>query len=265
MLIRIVAIVVGMFVLAFLVGPSGVGAPSAAPSAGPERAPTTSPAIIQVRPVSYPLDAQLDMVLPKVQFQKAPLHEAIHWLRSRADLNVVVDYRGIESAGIDLNAPVDLDLKSVAVGDVLTVLLFTNSVPTAALRYEMRGNIVVITTSEKLAGDTVVKVYDIADIILAERERQRVLYPFTPNPAATQPNPSPNDRREPKTSEEIVEDLTRLIQDSVMPDDWRETGGMYGSIKELSGRLIIDQRRDGHRQIEVLLAAIRETGRLPGK
>lgn len=59
--------------------------------------------------------------------------------------------------------------------------------------------------------------------------------------------------------EQSIEDVTRLITDSVSPDSWRETGGMYGSIKELSGQLVITQTADNHRAVATLLTQIRES------
>jgi hypothetical protein len=61
-----------------------------------------------------------------------------------------------------------------------------------------------------------------------------------------------------KTKEQLVEDIIRLIQETVAPETWRETGGMFGAIKELSGQLIVTQTAENHRALTDLLEQLRE-------
>jgi len=50
-----------------------------------------------------------------------------------------------------------------------------------------------------------------------------------------------------------------LIQETVVPDAWREAGGSVGAIRELSGQLIIIATPQMHEQIAKLLHLIRES------
>ena len=59
------------------------------------------------------------------------------------------------------------------------------------------------------------------------------------------------------TFEEMVESITRLIEDAVDTDSWKDNGGSTGAMRELAGRLIITQTPSAHRQIVNLLRTLR--------
>jgi len=56
-----------------------------------------------------------------------------------------------------------------------------------------------------------------------------------------------------KTREQRVEDVTRLIQETIAPDTWREQGGTIGGLRELDGQLIVTQIEENHRLLRQLL------------
>jgi hypothetical protein len=270
MSMKIVTAVAALVVLAFLAGRLGIGSAPAGPAPSPPQQPLItvtssmgSATVVEMLPVANSVEAKLNLVLPEVKFSKTSFDEAIETLRTRGNINLVVNWRSLDAAGIDRAVPISLTLKDVALGDALLAVLMNASTPTARVGYEPAGNVLLIDTGESLSKLTLLRVYDIADIVLAEQERQRILYPpdamREPQNAASG-NPVRNQRR---SSDEILEDLVKLIQERIAPDSWRETGGMTGSITELSGRLIIEHTRTGHRETEALLAALRATGRIP--
>ena len=55
------------------------------------------------------------------------------------------------------------------------------------------------------------------------------------------------------TRQELVDQIIKLITDTVAPDSWRDAGGSVGSIKELSGQLIVTQTPENQRQLTNLL------------
>ena len=62
-----------------------------------------------------------------------------------------------------------------------------------------------------------------------------------------------------RTREELIEEITTLIKDTVDPDSWRDNGGSVGSIRELSGQLIVTQTPKNQREVVSLLEGLRET------
>ena len=72
---------------------------------------------------------------------------------------------------------------------------------------------------------------------------------------------SGNDREEeegPKR-QDLVDAITKLITDTVAPDSWRDVGGSVGSMRELSGQLIVTQTPENQRLLSNLLEQLRET------
>src|SRR5258708_5731439 len=51
------------------------------------------------------------------------------------------------------------------------------------------------------------------------------------------------------TRDEAAEMLVRVITETVSPDTWRAAGGSIGSIRELSGLLVVTQTVEGHEQV----------------
>ena len=61
-----------------------------------------------------------------------------------------------------------------------------------------------------------------------------------------------------RTREEMVEEVTTLMRDTIDPDSWRDNGGSVGSARHLSGQLVVTHTREGHRGIAELLDELRE-------
>ena len=57
----------------------------------------------------------------------------------------------------------------------------------------------------------------------------------------------------------MIDDIKKLITDTVAPDSWRDAGGTIGSIQELSGQLIVTQIADNHKKLQGVLEQLRET------
>ena len=64
-------------------------------------------------------------------------------------------------------------------------------------------------------------------------------------------------------SEAKIEDLTRLITETVSPDSWRSAGGTVGVILPTRNKLVVTQTPMNHRQIRSVLQMLREDPRQP--
>jgi general secretion pathway protein D len=67
----------------------------------------------------------------------------------------------------------------------------------------------------------------------------------------------PGEDPERKSREELIEQITDIIQEQVDPEGWRDAGGETGRIQELNGNLIITNTSRNHREIEGLLTQLR--------
>src|SRR5205823_9811617 len=59
--------------------------------------------------------------------------------------------------------------------------------------------------------------------------------------------------------QELVDSIIKLIQDTVASESWKDNGGHVGSLRELSGQLIVTQTPENQHQLLKLLEQLRET------
>ena len=61
------------------------------------------------------------------------------------------------------------------------------------------------------------------------------------------------------TRQDLVDSIVKLIEDTVSTDSWKDNGGTVGSLRELSGQLIVTQTPENQRNLVKLLEQLRET------
>ncbi len=62
----------------------------------------------------------------------------------------------------------------------------------------------------------------------------------------------------PKTSDDIIKEITQLIISTAVPDTWRDSGGTIGSMREVSGTLYVTQTEANQKLVKELLDSVRE-------
>ncbi len=190
----------------------------------------------------------LDRRVPDLNLDGKPFAEVIEQFRQTSDLNIFVNWRALEAAGIDRNAPVTARLRNAKFVKVLRVILDEVGGDTVKLGYSVEDGTVTVTTEEDLNRNTLTKVYDIRDLLTDTPDHA----PASDAAAAAQPAPTTQPR------EKLAEEIIALIQETVVPDAWRENGGSVGAIRELSGQLIITATPSMHDEIAKLLHMIRK-------
>jgi bla regulator protein BlaR1 len=60
-------------------------------------------------------DPRLARRIPELKFDSIPLSDALAFMRDQAKINLFIDHKALEGAGVDLNEPVVLDLKDITV------------------------------------------------------------------------------------------------------------------------------------------------------
>ena len=217
--------------------------------------------------------AQLDRPLPEVNFDGAGFTDVIDFLRDVSGANIFVNWRALENAGVDRNAPVTARLRNIKFSKALTIILDSVSGGSVPLGYTIDDGVITISTGEDLDRNTITRVYDIRDLIIDIPD-------FTEAPdfslqsttdQASQGGgggggglfQNSSDRTgqpdEGRTRQEMIDEITRLITETVSPDSWRDAGGSTGSIRELQGQLIVTQTPENQRQLVALLEQLRET------
>jgi len=227
------------------------------------------------------VQAQLDRKLPEVKFDGVGFSDVIDFLRDVSGANIFVNWKALEAAGIDKNAPVTARLFNVKFSKALQVILDSVSTAQAKVGYTIDDGVITISSGDDLNKNVLTRVYDIRDLIINVPD-------FTDAPkfdlnSATQQSQAGTGggsggggggggsqsglfgggtataKETGKTRDQLVDDITKLIQETVASDSWKETGGQVGAIKELSGQLVVTQTPENHRQLVNLLEQLRET------
>jgi hypothetical protein len=127
------------------------------PSDGPIRLRSAKPAI-DAKPLSK-LDATLLAPVPRLTFQEATLEDAIAKLGAAAKVEILIDRRALEDAGIGLAAPVTADLEPLPLESALDAVLAP-----LYLAAIVRDDLLEVTTQERAAERLFVHVYDVSDL-----------------------------------------------------------------------------------------------------
>lgn len=210
--------------------------------------------------------AQLDKRAANVSLDNVDLPSAIDWFRKSSEANVFVDWRGLEAIGVDKGKAVSIRLANVKFGKVLSVILDSYSTAKGKVAYSIDDGVVNVGTTETLARIVSVQVYDIRDLLVAVPDyvppadglaKRNASTRATP-PAATRPADASPEAAAQTERLAALNDIIRLIQETVSPELWRDNRGSTASIKELSGQLVVTQTPENHRSIARLLQQLRE-------
>jgi hypothetical protein len=197
-------------------------------------------------------DAGARRMVSAVDFRDTPLVEAIESLREQTKANIVVKWQRLEAVGIDQHAPITLRLKELSLQRVLEMICELVGAGTVELAVEEDRGVLVVTTAEDHGRATNLRLYDVRDLVEADTKWMGRMAPMgktTTQPqflfgaAATQTS---------------MDELQRIIQDTVAPDSWRDAGGTIGGIYRFNGRFIITQTPENHAKITQVLDLIRK-------
>jgi hypothetical protein len=189
-------------------------------------------------------EAALRRRISEVRFDHVPLEKAVMMLADQAHADVVVDWAAYKLTKVDEHTPVSLRLHDVSFAEALHGLL--SAAGPGQLSFCPQGGYVIVG----LDGDqhlVVARTYDIRDWLATV---------MGPPPA-----PVPKSRAEfdawANERDNRAGKLIRVIEDTIVPDSWQETGGFIGLIKELDGQLIVTQTWENQERVADLLAALR--------
>ncbi|HLZ09026.1 MAG TPA: hypothetical protein VKT80_10590, partial [Chloroflexota bacterium] len=192
------------------------------------------------------IEAKLDKQLPALTFDAVGFSDVIDFLRDVSGTNIFVNWKSLEAAGIDRNAPVSANLRNVKFSKALNVILDSVGGGQTKLGYTVDEGVITISTQDDLTRNVVVRVYDVRDLLIVIPD------------SFTSDNTKPVPATRPASREDLVQHLTKLITDAVSPESWKDHGGSVGALRELEGQIIITQTPANHRRIVTLLEQFRQ-------
>lgn len=184
--------------------------------------------------------------LTELDLKSVPLEKVLDDLARRNHQSIVVHWDVLETMGVRRTTPIRARMDGVPFRQALAAVLAIAG-PNGNLSFDMVDNVFVVSSSEYLTLGGVLRIYDIRDII--QRWTTSELVQISTGHSA---NADPS-----HTYAEWVDALTRLIEDTIAADSWKDNGGSIGSLREIAGLLVVTQTLENHRQLVVLLEELR--------
>lgn len=249
-------------------------------------------------PLSDPVEREIEYRLRKpisLHFKNVPLEQAIRDLSAASGVQVVPDYRALQSAKINLDSPLSITVDNINMKSALNIML-----DQLGLTYIIQDQVLKITTEDKTKGRLVRVTYPIADLIVVvpdhpmpdvlnlQKAIERAMQPnqafggyLTPpaypmgagQPVSTHGDTlggafggrntngaagSQNQPAKDKSKEAMAEVLKELIQNTVAKNSWESMGGT-GAIQyfPMGMALVINQTQEVQEEVMLLLATLR--------
>ena len=154
------------------------------------------------------------------EFTDMSLSDALAFFTDVTGVDVFADWRNLEAAGLERNAPVTVRLKGQApAGDVLERIL--QSAAGDVIGFAIDRGVVLISTQERLDRMVITRAHDI-----------------------------------PRADDDGAA-VASLIRTTVAPHTWREEGtGGFGAVTPFGGKLFVTATEPTHREVEKLLKLV---------
>ena len=213
-----------------------------------------------------------------ISFEVNKLVNVIDYIRNTTGVNVFVNWAALEAAGVEPDAPITLQLSNVPAEQALRLVLAQVGSEFDPVTFSIIDGIVTVSTERDLQKTTDRRTYDIRDL-LVQVPNFTDAPQFDLNEALSNTSSGGSggggggggggdifgddggEGNEDQPSRgELIEQIVNLIQDSIgRQEQWAAYGGDVSSVSELNGQLIVKSTPENHRQINELLAQLRET------
>jgi len=173
-----------------------------------------------------------------VDLKGATLDEVVKFLQASTGINIVVDKAAIAKAGGDADSyEFELKVRGVSILDFLRLALEPQDLGLAA-----RGNVLFVTSKKAARGKPVLRMYDIAHLLVAIRDFPAPdinVYPSSMEPPEP---PEPEVHQAVESADEVAE----MVRNFVGEGTWEDEGV---NIHVFRRHLFIRQYPHVHRQI----------------
>jgi hypothetical protein len=196
----------------------------------PGRAPNhaAAPAAGRIEdPASRNADAQALAALQRpapVDFNNVPLAEALESISNQTGIDIVPDWRALEGAGVNRDAPVSLRIRQAVPAEQVLTWLLRSADNADAIGFAIDHGVVVVAPREKLDQMLITRAYDLGSNLAGAGNS-----------------------------------LEQLVRESVAPQSWRDGGGM-GTVRVFNGKLFVTATEPNQRQVERLLGLMNAHG-----
>lgn len=229
------------------------------------------------------VEQQLAQEVP-VDFEANTLANVVDYFRNITGMNIAVNWQALQATGVTQDTPITLKLRNVPVRKALQLVLEQATLSTLdPITYSVDEGIVRISTQADLQRTTVVRVFDIRDLLVAVPtfsdvpvfDLAQVLgganqngggggggggggfggggggnNPFGGGGAGAAVDPN-------EARTQMIEQIRTLVVNSVgEPEPWALN---EYTLQELNGNLIVKTTPDLQRQVSTLLESLRET------
>jgi hypothetical protein len=216
-----------------------------------------------------PAAAALSRTLPDVRFDAITLEDAMEFLRDASGANLHVNWRALETAAIDRNTTVTVQLRRVPLKKVLKTVL--NEAAPGMLAWYVEQNVIHVTTREIADEQMITRVYPVQDLLLEIPDFQGPDFNIGQGNGGGGGSGfgggsgggsgrgggggggglfgggggnsgNNDDEDEGLTREERAQQIVDLITETIRPDIWQVNGGR-ASIRYFNGHLVITAPR----------------------
>jgi type II secretory pathway component GspD/PulD (secretin) len=216
-----------------------------------------------------------------VDFDNVQLSTVIDYLRNTTDVNFFVNWAELEDAGVARDTLVSLQLTDVPASRALELVLTQAGARSIEpVDYGIIEGVVHVTSQRDLQTSTTTRVYDIRDLLVQvpsfSQAPQFDLRSALESSGSGQGGGGGGDfgggggdgglfggdedeeEAEGPTREELIQEITTLIEDTVGGPDQQWGAGASSSLRELNGNLIVRTTSENHREVEQVLAQLRD-------
>ncbi len=194
---------------------------------------------------------------PIDELRAGPFVEVIAQLSAKSNCPIDLDMRSVEAASIDGTAPISQHLFDLSLEEALRITLEQVGGATR-LSWHWRGDTIVVTTTDVACGFTVLRVYEIGDLLNSmewqegSTDHDGSFFFGGSGPAPATP-----------TVKNRADRFRKLVTHFVAPEPWRYAGGTIGSIVIVQDRMLVIETPNIQLQVVDLLRDLRNPRVVP--
>ncbi|MBI5863991.1 MAG: hypothetical protein HZB38_05705 [Planctomycetes bacterium] len=220
--------------------------------------PRNAAAAARPAPAANPLDRRI----PAVSFDEVPLDQVLDWLQSESGLNVVARWEVLGDMGVSRDKAITLHVRNLRLSQVIWLIMNQAAGPDLKLAYRACDNLLILSTEDNLGREMLVRIYDVADLLLRVPSFPRgphvdpqgqqasagggggtVLTGGASEGGENTPQPPAPGQVDPD-----MQTLIELILSTVQPDSWERNGGL-GTIAVWRNRLVVRANIRVHQEL----------------
>ena len=214
-------------------------------------------------PPSSGIQLALERVIPEATIKTVPLEQAIMKWHEWSRVSMHVFWSELAASGVDREQPVSIEVRNIRLDELLSLILREAGGSDVNLAYEIKGNMLWISTAEQLYRESVsIRIYDVRPILRRaiarfhanERNATEAVRGWQMN-GATGDGAVSVATNDTNLETEFLGMLLNLTTSTVEPDSWEVNGGR-STISGFDGMLIVRPTSAIHRKLGAFLQKV---------